>query len=166
MSAGALSGDDTSRPLFVGSQLQKIDEKRRVAIPKPHRDAVVPARDGSTFFLLHAVVDRCLWLMPERSFLRFVRTTVGPLREKTGSGIGSEMVRAFESRLLGEARAVEPDKQGRIVLPQELCELSGITDESEFRGTGYDRVEIWNPSTRRERDSKIDYERMARELFG
>ena len=44
------------------------------------------------------------------------------------------------------AAACEIDKQGRILIPAQLRELTGLNKDATLIGVG-ERVEIWNPET-------------------
>ncbi len=46
-------------------------------------------------------------------------------------------------RLYSSARQVEPDKQGRILLPDEYCKKAELSGEVAFVGVK-NRFEIWN----------------------
>lgn len=154
--------EERAGPLFVGRYVHSLDDKRRVAIPKAVREALDPARDGEAFYLLRGAGDPCIWLYPERGFRGFERK-LSSWKESQG-GIGSKDVRTFVRTLLGSARRCEPDGQGRIVLPEDLCGLARIGREVVFVGTG-DRVELWSPALLKEPDDQ-EFDRTARELFG
>jgi MraZ protein len=48
-------------------------------------------------------------------------------------------------QIYSSARAVEPDKQGRIVLPDDFCKSAELSGEVLFCGVE-SRFEIWNPA--------------------
>lgn len=50
--------------------------------------------------------------------------------------------REIQRFLFGSATEIELDEKGRFILPEDLKEYSGITDEAVFVGV-YNRVEIW-----------------------
>ena len=56
----------------------------------------------------------------------------------------SEARDAFATTILGEAMQLAFDKEGRVLLPTELLEKAGITDQAVFVGKGQ-TFEIWNP---------------------
>lgn len=151
-------------PLFVGKHVHSIDEKRRVAIPKAVREELDRCRLGSAFYLVRGPGDPCIWLFPERSFATFVKTSIEPMTAKQ-FGIGSKETRDFVRRFLASAVRTDPDKQGRIVLPEDLCALARIQGEAVFMGVA-NKVEIWSPAVIRERDDDQEFNRRALELFG
>jgi MraZ protein len=153
-------------PLFVGKYVHSIDEKRRVAIPKAVREELDRCRLGSAFYLVRGPGDPCIWLFPERSFATFVKTSIEPMTAKQ-FGIGSKETRDFVRRFLASAVRTDPDKQGRIVLPEDLCALAKIQDKGDVAFMGVaNKVEIWSPAVLRERDDDQEFNRRALELFG
>jgi MraZ protein len=81
--------------------------------------------------------DKCLFLFP------------ASLWEAVGAEFAAAHFTGFNARMLqrlffSEAVEVEPDKTGRILLPDRLRELAGIEDEVLFIGAS-NRVELWSP---------------------
>jgi MraZ protein len=52
-------------------------------------------------------------------------------------------MRAFRRRIFSGAADLEPDRQGRIILPPHLREFAGINGEVIVSGM-YDHVEVWS----------------------
>lgn len=52
-------------------------------------------------------------------------------------------IRDTERFIFGSAYEVQPDDQGRIVIPERLSEYAGLKEELCFVGLG-DRIEIWD----------------------
>lgn len=157
-------GEGSEGPFFVGRHRHSVDDKRRVAIPKAVREAIDVVRDGAAFVVVRGMGDPCLWLMPERAFERFVKSSLRPMLERQ-AGVGSKDVRGLMRVFLSSADRVEADKQGRIVLDDEKCRRVGIGTEAVFAGVG-ERVEIWDPKRLGETENDEDFDRRARELFG
>jgi MraZ protein len=57
---------------------------------------------------------------------------------------GSPANRAWALRVTANAVEVEPDKQGRILVPQRMQDAVGIAGPALVVGA-IDRIEIWNP---------------------
>ena len=120
--------------LLTGNYERTLDEKLRLALPKPLRESlsdegpliVTPGTDGS------------LALFPEASFAAFAEKLAA--RSPTGRD-----VRAFSRLLYAQSHRVEVDAQGRIRLPAELAQLAGLEDDVILLGVG-DRIELWNKS--------------------
>ncbi|MBK8985090.1 MAG: division/cell wall cluster transcriptional repressor MraZ [Chloroflexi bacterium] len=58
--------------------------------------------------------------------------------------LGDEDVRAFRRRVFSGAVDLEPDRQGRILLPPYLREFAAIDGDVIIAGM-YNYVELWNP---------------------
>ena len=54
--------------------------------------------------------------------------------------------RSLQRRLVGSATAVEPDANGRILLPPSLRDVTGLEKRIVMLGMG-SRFEIWNENT-------------------
>ncbi|MBM4093505.1 MAG: division/cell wall cluster transcriptional repressor MraZ [Planctomycetes bacterium] len=144
--------------LLTGCFLRSVDEKWRVALPKPIRDAlgelsgvalyVAPGTDGS------------LVVYTEQSFLQ--------LAEKVAQGPPtSEDVRAFSRLFYAQAQRVEVDRQGRIRVPAELAALALPGREIMLLGVR-DHLEIWD---RQHWEAYLSekqpyYDRLAESAFG
>ncbi len=128
------SGDSsTSGGLLIGRYASRMGAKGRVAVPVKLReylgDRVIISQGYEKSLLL---VSRQQW-EKLTEFLRGRPVTAGPVRDT-------------ERFLFGGAFEVEFDDQGRVVVPQELREFAGLTDEAVFLGVG-SRVEIWARET-------------------
>ncbi len=128
------SGDSsTSGGLLIGRYASRMGAKGRVAVPVKLReylgDRVIISQGYEKSLLL---VSREQW-EKLTEFLRGRPVTAGPVRDT-------------ERFLFGSAYEAEFDDQGRVVVPQELREFAGLTDEAVFLGVG-NRVEIWARET-------------------
>ena len=73
--------------------------------------------------------------------------------------------RAFARYFFSGAAEVEIDKQGRILIPQNLREYAGIEKEVAIIGVS-DRVEVWSEAAWREYTSaeNLNFEAVAEKL--
>lgn len=117
--------------MLIGSYLGLLGEKRRTAIPKKFLEYL--GKD----LILAKWYESCLILINQE----FWNSLFGRLTGE--SKIISIGVRDIERFILGSAFEVEPDKQGRIIIPEILVEYSELNNDLVFLGLG-DRVEIWN----------------------
>jgi len=132
-----------------GSYRFKTDAKGRVSLPAKFRkvlsEDLVVARSLSGEYLM--VFDS------QDSFNAWVD---GIFTDKFGgynSTDGTQLM--FRSALKGQAFDVQVDSAGRILLPAELRDLTGIEREVVIVGnTGY--FEVWSEERRSEAMSKID----------
>jgi MraZ protein len=117
--------------MLIGSYLGSLGEKRRVAVPKSFLDEIgkVP--------ILAKWYEDCLVLVSSDFWDKLLGRLTG------GSRVASLGVRDIERFVLGSAFEVEPDSQGRIIIPELLANYAGFDKELVFAGLG-DRVEIWS----------------------
>lgn len=116
--------------MLIGSYQTNLGDKRRVAVPKKFLNEL-----GNKPILAKWYED-CLILVSSNFWESlFTRLTAG--RKTVSLG-----VRDIERFILGSAFELEPDAQGRIIIPEILAEYAKIKKELIFLGLG-DRVEIW-----------------------
>lgn len=120
--------------MLIGSYLSVLGEKRRTAIPKKFLDEL-----GNELVLAKWYED-CLVLVKKNFWNGLLDRLTG------GSKVASLGVRDIERFILGSAFDIEPDDQGRIVVPEVLAKFAGFGNELIFIGLG-DRVEVWNKET-------------------
>ncbi len=95
---------------------------------------------GNRMVLTYSAFDsRSLWLQPEKTWER-VRDDVMALPNFNASH------RSLQRRLVGSATVVEPDGNGRILLPPSLRQVAGLEKRVIFLGLG-NRFEIWDEDT-------------------
>ena len=127
--------------MFVGTFEHALDGKGRVVLPSQFCNGL-----AGTGYL--AKYERCLGLWTQEGFDEIVLR----LRQKVREGEVS--MNALRS-LTGNAVQVEPDAQGRILIPQKLREYAGLDREVAVVGLG-DRIEIWSSTRWVEVDSQAD----------
>ena len=120
-----------------------IDDKNRLAIPSQIRNAMDPERDGSGFYLVQE--ERYMQLIPEKLFERYAEQT------PTGLMPAPEVARVRRF-LYAQSSKLDPDKQGRVILPDRFMKDSKSPDpfakvlldrEVTLVGNG-DRIDLWN----------------------
>ena len=117
--------------MFLGRYTHALDAKGRVAVPVRYRG------DLGQRVVLTRGIDRCLSLYPMEAWV--------PLAEKvTALPIGDPDARAFKRLVFSEAVDLEPDAQGRILIPPELRRYAGIEREVVIVGVNTS-VELWSP---------------------
>jgi len=122
---------------FFGQYLQRLDAKHRVVVPRRVREAIGEEDLRGGLFLTRGM-DKCVFLFPANQW------------EAVADDFASADFRGFNARMLqrlffSEAVQADPDKLGRILLPDRLRELAGIEDEVLFVGAS-NRIELWNPA--------------------
>jgi MraZ protein len=119
---------------LTGTFSRSVDEKLRVAIPKPLR-AALKRPEGGVMYVAPGT-DESLALYTEDGFARLAEhlARVSPTRQD---------VRAFTRLFYARAQRVELDGQGRVRIPQELADLAGLQKEVVLLGV-QDHLELWS----------------------
>jgi MraZ protein len=117
--------------VFTGEYRHSVDDKGRIAVPAKFRVQL----EGGAY--VARWLDACLAIFP--------RSDWDALADKVGSlPIGDANARTFSRTLFASAYEVEPDRQGRVVLPATLREAAGLTSDAVVVGAR-DHAEIWSP---------------------
>ena len=124
-----MSNANSTAPLFTGEFHHAIDGKNRLTIPSDWR-----FEDEAELFLLPDSTGACLKVMPRQEIER--------LRMRVSQLPGAQ--RTALNRTLGAGtRQVRLDKNGRLVLPPELCEQLHLSGQVTLVGA-IETFEIWN----------------------
>ncbi|OEF96082.1 division/cell wall cluster transcriptional repressor MraZ [Desulfuribacillus alkaliarsenatis] len=116
--------------MFMGEYQHSIDVKGRIIIPAKLRDGL-----GKTFIITRGL-ENCLFVYPMSEWeLLEQKLKALPFTKKD--------VRAFTRFLLSGAIEAEADKQGRVLLPNNLRDFAEIDKECVIIGVS-SRVEIWS----------------------
>lgn len=118
------------KSMFIGQFEYAIDTKKRVFLPAKFRS-------GNKSFILTKGLDQSLYLYNSAEWQKVLRK----LEEL--SLPNKIQQRAFKRVLLSGAHKIAPDNQGRILIPQALCDYAGIKNEVMIIGVG-NRIEVWN----------------------
>ncbi|SHJ63029.1 MraZ protein [Anaerobranca californiensis DSM 14826] len=116
--------------VFLGEYQHSIDDKGRVIIPAKFRDSL-----GRKFIVTRGL-DNCLFVYPENEWA-IMEEKLKKLPLTKGDA------RAFVRFLFSGATECELDKQGRILIPQNLREFAQINKDCVIIGVS-NRVEIWS----------------------
>jgi MraZ protein len=121
-----------SERFYAGEFRHSLDEKNRVTIPSRWRRT-----QGEEFILLPQATQQFLLVISPEDFARM--SSVVELNE----GVTARDRRVFLRQLHSRAQHAVADRQGRLVLPEELCRKVGLKGEVALVG-GRGRFEIWN----------------------
>ena len=113
--------------MLIGQYQHNIDAKNRVIVPAKFREDL-----GERFYVTKGL-DGCLFVLSEEGWKRLQDKIVAMPMSKA---------RQLQRFFFSGAAEVEPDKQGRILIPQPLRDYASIEIDVTFIGTG-DRAEIW-----------------------
>ena len=128
-----MGNDSQLEQFFAGEFRHSIDEKNRITIPSRWR-----GEDGQDFILLPDAQGQNLLVMSPTEFARM------NAQAESNPGVSPSQRRIFSRQLHARAQHASSDKQGRLVLPEELCRQVDLKGEVALIG-GRGRFEIWNP---------------------
>lgn len=114
--------------IYAGTFHRTMDVKNRVTVPSEWLG------EGTPFFLLPTPTN--VSVMPAQELARKAEE----LSEMLPAGPARQQALR---KIYSSARQVEPDKQGRILLPEDLCRKAELSGEVVFAGVER-RFEIWN----------------------
>jgi MraZ protein len=128
-----MSSVTTNSVFYAGEFRHQIDDKKRITIPSRWRKNGA----GEDLIMVPEPNGQFLLVMPPAEFER-----IGALAE-TMPGVAKSEVRVFLRRLHSQAQHGSFDKQGRLLLPDEVCKQLDLKGEVALVG-GRGRFEIWN----------------------
>lgn len=116
--------------MFYGEYQHSVDAKGRVIIPSKFRDGL-----GERFIITKGL-ENCLFAYSSEEWTNLeVKIKALPFTDKD--------VRAFVRFFFAGATECEVDKQGRILVPQNLREYAGLDKDVYILGVS-NRVEVWD----------------------
>jgi len=124
------SGLKWRKIMYIGEYNHSTDSKGRVIMPANFREEL-----GEKFYITKGM-DSCLFIYDEKEWsnldlkMRNLRLT-------------SKKAREFSRMFYAPARELSFDKQGRILIPQNLRTYAGIDKEVVIIGVST-RIEIWD----------------------
>lgn len=121
---------------FVGAYELTIDAKNRLSIPHVIRSRINYDEDGRSFYVVPGRQPGTLALFPDRYFEQ-TRRNLPPADELSDEGYAWRQFEYSQSALL------DPDAQGRILIPERLLRRAGIGREVTLIGA-HDRLELWS----------------------
>ena len=121
--------------MFQGETAITLDDKGRVAIPAAHRELVAKVSANRLVVTYNQFESGCLWIFPQNEWER-VRDEVNALPSVKA------VHRSLQMKLVGAAAHVEPDGNGRILLPSSQRAAAGIEKRAVLLGMG-NKFELW-----------------------
>jgi MraZ protein len=122
--------------MFQGETAISIDDKGRLAIPTAFRELVVAACNNRLILTYNPYDLGCLWIYPE-SVWQSVRDQVNALPS------AKKVHRNLQLKLVGAATLLEPDANGRVLLPASHRNGAEIEKRAVLLGMG-SRLELWS----------------------
>ena len=123
--------------MLMGKFTHNLDAKNRLFIPSKHRDQL-----GESFVITRNI-DKCLSVFSMDEWEKYTDKL-----EQLPSTQAREIARFIYSN----AADVQPDSQGRVLIPAELLAYAGISKSAVVVGCGR-RAEIWAEEIWNERNS-------------
>ncbi len=117
--------------MFLGEHDRTLDDKGRLILPAPFRDAL-----GNRGAVITRGLDRCVVLFPSDHFLQW-RDKIEHLPLTSGQG------RALKRHFYSGAAVANTDGQGRVSIPPFLREYAGLSGAVVVSGCST-YIEIWD----------------------
>jgi MraZ protein len=127
--------------VFLGSSQHTIDDKGRLTLPAKWRDEL------SSGVVVTRGLDDCIFIFAQPRFESMAH-------EIDMQGFEGSDAREWGRYLFALAEMVEIDKQGRILLPQNLRTNFGLNGEVMVVGLN-SRIEVWNPDKYKEMTKRV-----------
>jgi MraZ protein len=127
---------------YAGEFRHFIDEKNRITIPARWRRG-----SAEEFIILPEATHQFLLVMSPEEFSRMSASA------ETDSSVSARDRRVFFRQLHARAQHATADKQGRLVLPEDLCKKVALKGEVVLVG-GRGRFEIWNLQKRKKAEEE------------
>lgn len=128
--------------MFLGTYLVSVTSGKRISIPSVFRENL------GKELVLSQWYEECLVLVAKSSLNTLLARVTGKER------MIIEPVRKTEHFIFASSYEVEPDEQGRIVVPDRLVAYANLGQQVYFLGVG-DRVEVWNKETWEAREKEV-----------
>jgi len=137
--------------MFIGEYQHAIDSKNRMIIPTKFRDGL-----GNELIITKGL-DGCLYI--------YTLAEWKIMEEKLKKlPLTSKDARAFVRFFFSGANEITIDKQGRALIPQNLCEYAGLQKEIVSIGVST-RIEIWaKDKWDKYNDSDINFDEIAEKM--
>lgn len=130
------SGSKRRRNMFLaGTHELSIDNKNRLSIPFAIRRKLSEERDGHSFYIVPGRRPRTLALYPEKYYEQ-TRAHLPPDDALTDEAFAFRQFESSQSALL------DPDGQGRVLIPERLLKRAGI-DKDVVLIAVRDHLELW-----------------------
>ncbi|MDR3508068.1 MAG: division/cell wall cluster transcriptional repressor MraZ [Caulobacteraceae bacterium] len=121
--------------MFLSTFEKPVDSKRRLVVPQEFRTSVSGPFDG--VFCFPSVEADCIEGGGKALFDRY-QSLISELE------VGDPLRFSLEFTVLGGMAQLSFDTAGRVTLPENLCQMFGLTDQAVIVGLG-DRFQIWKP---------------------
>lgn len=118
--------------LLTGTHPRTLDDKKRLVLPKRLREQL----GEPTELFVTPGSERSLWLFTRDSLEREAER----LDQRATTDVDAQV---FRRLYFAQTEAVDVDRSGRILLPDRLVALAGLTHEVVLLGVR-DHLELWD----------------------
>ena len=133
--------------MFMSKYNHTIDPKGRLIIPSKYREIL------GDEFVVSKGMDGCLFVYANETWKEFeAKLAALPLVNRQAR----QLARFF----LSGAQYVTVDKQGRILVPQDLRDFAGLEKDVVLSGMG-SRIEVWSLEKWNEVNSQVDIDEIS-----
>ncbi len=122
--------------MLRGATELNLDAKGRMALPASERERVRGTYGSGEMVLTINVQERCLWLYPLEEWEKVEEKLVSL------SSLDKNLVQ-MKRLLLGHAKDLSLDGQGRIAIPAFLRDYAGLEKKVALLGLG-NKYEVWD----------------------
>jgi MraZ protein len=129
--------------MLLGEHEHTIDEKNRLTLPARFRQSF--AEGG----VVTRGMDGCLYVYSREEWERLLTSPLGSLNPLSRDD------RMMQRYFFSGAMEVEPDKQGRVMLPSALIEHAKLGRDVVVAGV-YDHLEIWDRNAWRDQMREVE----------
>ena len=136
---------------LMGTYYHNIDAKGRMNFPTKLREIL-----GTTFYVTKGLDQPCLTVCSAAEWERLAAKVAAIPESKGGQ---------LRRWLFSGAGVLTPDKQGRVLIPQDLRQFAGLEKDVVLVGVG-SRVEIWSKDKWIEANTFDDMEEIAEHMEG
>lgn len=134
---------------LMGTYFHNIDVKGRLNFPTKLREIL-----GSAFYVTKGLDQPCLTVYSEEEWER-LSAKVAAIPEAKGSQI--------KRWLFSGAGTLIPDKQGRVLIPQDLRQFAGLEKDAVIIGAN-NKAEIWDKTRWESLNASFDMQQMLETL--
>lgn len=135
--------------MFMGEYNHTIDEKGRISIPAKFREQL-----GENFVVTQGL-DGCLFIYSNEEWELFVEG----LKKLPGNKDARQLQRYF----MAGAVLCEPDKHGRILIPNKLRMQAELEKDVVFVGI-LNKIEIWSKERWEQNDTYDNMDEIAEHM--
>lgn len=143
--------------MFYGEYQHTIDRKGRLILPSKFRD--ICKENGIEKFFLTRGLDKCIFMFTEDEWrLQENKFKTMPFTKQES--------RSFNRMFFSGAVDINPDKQGRFIVPQYLKEYALVKKDTIIIGVS-SRIEIWDRQSWQDfyGNSSASFEKIAENMM-